>query len=323
MAVFERIPVDFIERILGAAAGESSLALVAFANQSVGQGLTTATVPDAAIISSAQWLFEVKTERGAVNESQLRGHLKAFKDSDSSSGKAGLSDEKLFVLTPDAAEPEQLKKIDDKRILWLNFQALSAAIDGVMDDEGDLMGERTAFLLRELQRLFEAEGLLDFNDTVIVAARWAYGQYLDRAVYMCQPGRSFQRGLRYLGFYADGEIKPEVAQILHRRDQVVFSRVVAAALAESTLEFDAAISKHITQSLDNEDRAEDQPHQIFLLSGRNSEQTLLLGAPVKNDAISLPSGRKVAWTQGQRYTSVKLLTSGPARTSELQIHQQG
>ena len=60
------------------------------------------------------------------------------------------------------------------------------------------------------------------RDTVIVAARNAWPLYLEVGAYVCQAGRSFQ-SVEYLAFYADREIKAEVAEVRHRLDNVEWS----------------------------------------------------------------------------------------------------
>ena len=93
LAVFERIDLALVERLLGAASGESELQMVEFRNQDAGDE----SVPDASISADFRYLFEVKTERtSAVDETQLRNHLTSL---------AGHGCERLFVLTPDVDEP--------------------------------------------------------------------------------------------------------------------------------------------------------------------------------------------------------------------------
>jgi len=41
--------------------------------------------------------------------------------------------------------------------------------------------------------------------------------------------RSFRAGITYMGFYTQGMIKPEIARIRHREDEVRFTQAEAAA----------------------------------------------------------------------------------------------
>ncbi|MGV9860932.1 hypothetical protein ACWDTD_20085 [Gordonia sp. NPDC003425] len=308
LAVMERLPVYLLERLLGAAAGDSALSLVAFTNQ-VRIGARHSRVPDAGITAHVQWLFEVKTEIDAVDEKQLRGHLKLFTDNDEIQSR-------LFVLTPDEIEPKVIAALKDDRVVWFSFAQLNKAIDSLLDEQRDLAGERITFLLRELQTLFYQDGLLDRDNVVVVAARWAYPEYLANSVYICQPGRSFKSGVSHMAFYAESEIKPEVARILDRRDQVVFSRTNAEALSASSEEFDKEVGRQIIRSLNSEIRAEDQPHQIFLLTAAKSSDTIRLGHPIVNDATD-KAGKPCAWTFEQRYTRTASLRQEPTTTSGL------
>ena len=79
-------------------------------------------------------------------------------------------------------------------------------------------------------------------DTVIVAARDAYHNYLATNAYVCQPLRSFRDRIRYLGFYKDKAIQPTVAAIRHRRKSVVFSRDEVTRLRASGDPVDAEVA---------------------------------------------------------------------------------
>src|SRR4051794_25668479 len=102
VAVFERIDLSLLERLLAGASGESTLETVTFSNQPAGKG---ASIPDARISAHFAFWFEVKTTRNAVDRAQVVEHLKNL-DDDSTL-------EKLFVVTPDAAEPSIVKELGD------------------------------------------------------------------------------------------------------------------------------------------------------------------------------------------------------------------
>jgi endonuclease NucS-like protein len=153
-------------------------------------------------------------------------------------------------------------------------------------------------------------------DTVIVAAKVAYPEYLATSVYVCQVGRSFRDETRYMGFYKDKAIQPEVARILHRRKVVRFSAVEAERLLASGGDYDAEIGRAITalrsRAGDGPSRPEGAECQVFVLSAPTDEtETLLLPEPVRHGAPN-------AWTQGQRYTDSNVLRQGPETTEKLQ-----
>ena len=157
MAVFQRLELSLLERLLGAVAQESALQLVAFVNQPAGAG---ASVPDARVSARFDYWFETKTVPNALGAKQLSEHYKNL--------TVGAKHERLFVVTPDAEKPAALASLDDDRVIWFNFRAMSDAIDEILDDNTTFVGEQTRFLLRELQQLFSEDGLLDIADTVVV-----------------------------------------------------------------------------------------------------------------------------------------------------------
>ncbi len=226
-----------------------------------------------------------------------------------------IADERLFVVTPDAAEPAVIAEIGDPRVVWVNFRAISEAITTTLADPTLLPGERTVFLLRELQALYLEDGLVDSDDTVIVAARFAYGEYLTHGAYVCQVGRSFRRGLTHLGFYYKGSVQLEVPAILGIYDDVPFTYAEADRLGASTDEAERRVGRAIGGSLNDGRREEAKTYQVFVLSQPAEGVTLHLEAPIVNAATDR-NGKSIAWTMGQRYTSVRALTQDGIHTTD-------
>lgn len=305
LAVLQRVDLHLVGRLLGAASGESTIGLVTFTNQVAGG--TASSVPDGAIAANFRYLFEVKTDRNAIRADQLRAHL-AHLDGQH-------DDERLFVLTPDADTPSAIASLDDDRLTWMSFAGLHDAIDDVLVDPLELVGERTEFLLRELQALFQAEGLLGGVDVVVVAAREAYPEYLRTGAYVCQPGRAFTGGLTHLGFYTKGAIQPEIPQIIHREEAVVFSGPEADR-RRAQAGYGPALAKIIEALLNNGSRSDGTAYQVFLLTRPNDPATVRLDQPVQN-AARTTTGRTIAWTRGQRYTKMEHLRANPTTTDEL------
>ncbi len=296
LAVFERIDLAAVERLLQAASEDSSMELVRFENQPP----APRTVPDAAISASFHYFFEVKRVRGGVDKLQLEGHLEGL--------KGRFRDERLFVVTPDDDLPPEIVDLGDDRVIWFSFRALSDAIDDLLADVSSMLADRETFLLRELQQLFEADGLLSLPEDVgIVAARFAYPFYRRHYAYRCPAGRSFRDGLRYLGFYIDKAIKREVPRILGRFDDVVVSDPSAAKYAESSDAIERRVAEIIRVTLDEDPEMFDWRGQFFILSRPDDDETLMLDAPVVRE-------EKGAWMQGgQRYVTSEALAS--ARTT--------
>ena len=184
IAVSQRLELSLLERLLGAVAQEIPLQLVAFVNQPAGVG---ASLPDARTSSQFDFWFETKTVPNALGCSQLLEHYRNF----TPTAKHG----RLFIVTPDAAKPRVLDSLEDDRIIWFNVRMMSDAINDILDDTTTFVGEQTRFLLRELQQLFIEDGLIEIADVVVVAARFAWAEYIDRGVYICQLDRLFRFGL--------------------------------------------------------------------------------------------------------------------------------
>lgn len=305
VAVFERIGLSLLEDLLAAASGESALQMVAFTNQPAGHG---ASIPDARISARFSYWFEVKTARNAVREHQLREHLKSL--------EAAGSNERLFVVTPDATEPAVLAEISDPRVVWFSFAALSDAIDSALADPTAIVSEQATFLLRELQALLAEDGLIDNDDVVIVAARDAYTEYLRHAAYVCQPGRSFRDGLTHMGFYTRGAIQSEIPEILYREDDVTFTSDEVARRSDGSAN-DQRVGELIDLLLRDSPRQQGVAYQLFLLTPPGDSSTVHLVDTIVNDTVAA-SGRHWAWTMGQRYVSLALLTASNVRhTSDL------
>lgn len=151
-------------------------------------------------------------------------------------------------------------------------------------------------------------------DTVIVAGRLAYPDYLFSGAYICQAGRSFQPAVEHLGFYAAREIKREIPRILHRRDDVMVTPEHAAELRGRSGPFDVEVAQLIEKALDPSQwrirRELGRFYQFFLLSHPDGEETVVLPYVVWH-------GGRSAWTQGQRYASLEALRAAPSTTDEL------
>ncbi len=304
LAVFERIDLSLLERLLAASSGESTLEMVTFSNQPAGKG---SSIPDARISARFSFWFEVKTSRNALGPVQLKEHLKNL-DDDS-------SQELLFVVTPDAVEPLVVKELQDRRIVWFSFASLADGIDAAVSDQSDPVTDQARFLLRELRALLVEDGLIDNDDVVVMAARSAYPEYLAHRVYVCQPGRPFRDGLTHLAFYTDKAIQPHVARILLREDSIVFSYDDAARRRREGGEQQDRIADTIETLLADGSRHTGELYQVFLLSGPDEVDTVNLHQPIANTTTSA-SGRPTAWTMGQRYTSLARLTRPGVTTTD-------
>ena len=295
LAVIRSLSLDRIERILGALLEQSELKFVRFDNQ---PSKGCVGVPDAIIQSSFRLPVETKTERDGLNRPQLERHLASLSEAKEQSTW-------LLILTPDDDRPALVEDLGDERVVWASFAHLCQAIDELLDDNKEVVSEREAFLLRELQSMLEAEGLLaDANDVVIVAARLAWKTYQDRYVYICQPNRSF-RNVKRIGFYSRGNIYSLVPMILEKHDDVIFERSV----------HEGPLGELVNQVLDSDDSRSGQRYMVFFLSAPTSDETLDLGRNIPNDKKS-KTGKNTAFTMSQRYVSSEALVAAE-KTSDL------
>lgn len=313
LAVFERIDLALVTELLASSTGlGADLTGVTFVNQVPGPG----SVPDAMISAHFTWLFETKTTVGAYDKEgaareQVRRHSASLRE-----GPHAL----LIVLTPDPVRPAWFDVLDGiadgvdrQQVLWLGFRDLSDVIRQVVAQPGRVLGERTLFLLTELDALYEADGLLDSDDTVVVAARDAWPEYQRVSAYVCQPDRSFRAGLTHFGFYTLGAIQSLVPRIERYLPSVTFSRAEADGRRAGG---DPTIADLIDSLLDDGSRVEGAPHGIVLLTGADDPHTVRLPQVIENDSLS-SAGRRFAWTQWQRYTRLDRLRSGARVTSQL------
>ncbi len=296
LAVLRSLALGRTERLLGALLQESEFQLLHFQNQAAkgGEG-----VPDAVINGSCRLLIETKVVRNAVSTEQVSRHLKRLV------GKEAL--ERLLVLTPDDRRPETLAALTDTRIAWASFAMLDQAIDELLADPREVIAEREAFLLRNVQLMLQEEGLLKSADEVVVvpAAR-AWPEYLKFSAYVCQPNRTFQQ-VDYMAFYADGAIQPKIPIILDVVHAVAFEPDSSGVSQE--------VAHLIREMLKESVRERGVLHKVFLLSPSTDSRTITLSGPVTNDLTS-STGRGIAFTQNQRYVSLSRLQAAK-HTSEL------
>ncbi len=287
LAVIRSLSLGRIERLLRALLEQSEFELVKFQNQPSKGGKG---VPDAMIHASVRILVETKIATNSVDALQLKQHLKRLDDAKEATSL-------LLVLTPDDARPPAIDSLENDRVVWTSFSTLDQAVDELLDDGTEVVSEREAFLLRELQEMLKTEGLLASpNDVVVVAARKAWPEYNLFSAYVCQPGRQFQQVER-LAFYSSGKVYPLVPKILTVHDEVEMK-------ADSEHEACGVLVRMLVKK---GLRQEGELNKIFLLSAPESTDTLQLKAPIPNDMKS-KKGKNVAFTMGQRYVSAAALS---------------
>ncbi len=148
------------------------------------------------------------------------------------------------------------------------------------------------------------------RDTVVVASKNAWPLYQVLGAYVCQAGRSF-RPIKYIAFYADREIKPEVAMIRRRPDNVDWTDTEVKRLLSSSAADDHRLAGIIAQS-----RAcgwAEGRYQVFELTNPGEAGHLTLPGPIPH----LARGKGSAFTRGQRYAQHEVLKRASS-TEDLQ-----
>jgi len=198
-----------------------------------------------------------------------------------------------------------LAELSSDFLAWTSFSILDQAIDELLADRTEVISEREAFLLRELQVMLAEEGLLGLaNDVAVVPARRAWPEYQLSHAYICQANRTFQPVSR-MAFYSRGQIQPLVPKVIEKWDSVVFERG----------KFSGWLGQLVDSQLAAGVRIEGATQKVFHLSGPDDSQTVKLRAPVLNDRHT-EDGRPTAFTQNQRYVSLEKLTKA-STTSQL------
>lgn len=296
LAVLRTLSLDRIQRILRGLLEETEFELIRFENQPSKGGVG---VPDAIIQSSIRLLLETKTVRDSVRKDQIVRHLERL-------NVASETNCLLLVLTPDEHRPALLDEIQDKRIAWASFAMLDQVIDEILEDKYEVVSEREAYLLRELQNMLTAEGLLASpTDVLIIPARAAWSEYRDLHAYICQPSRSFQQ-VKYLGFYSQNQIYPLIPRILESFEEVEMKRAA----------YKGHLGSLVDRLVEEDLRQEGEIFKILILSAPDSDETIQLSQPIPNDKKS-QSGKRIAFTMNQRYVSSEALCSAKS-TSDLE-----
>lgn len=292
LAVLKSLSLGRIERLLGAVLEQSEFELIHFRNQvaSGGKG-----VPDAEIRSSCRILIETKIKRDSVSVAQLERHLEKLNGGPE-------AHQVLLVLTPDDRRPHMPDELDDGRLVWSSFSALNQSIEELLADSQEVVSEREAFLLRELQNMLVEERLIGTaKEVVVVPAHRAWPQYQRYHAYICQPNRTFQP-VQYVAFYCGGHIQPLVPQVLKVWDEVVYG--------DSPTDRDLA--KVVEAILQDQLATIGISNKIMMLTAPDDPRTLKLEFPIPN-ALKADSGQTIAFTQNQRYVGLARLRK--ARTT--------
>ncbi len=174
-------------------------------------------------------------------------------------------------------------------------------------------------LPRELQLLGddESDEVLEhaFAVAIVAAGRGGYLEYRRYGAYICQAGRAFRNQPSHFAFYADSEVKPEIAAVLARRDQLLLTPETAQQLRQ---QHEAELADVVAQIARDGARPPEQAHQLYLLSPPGDQRTITLEQPIAHASSGPGSG----FVRAHRYTSLAALKHQPRTTTELLRHER-
>ena len=304
VAALQRLSLPNMDRILQALLDEEDFRLVTFENQPKFE-LST---PDARIGTRPGIVIETKIERDAVGHRQVRNHLKGLRDG-----------EHLLLLTPDDGPPSAVG--NDDRVVWSNFSTLSGVIEEILGGgniEEEPPSEREAFLLRELNLMFNRLGLtISPEDRVmVVPAAEAWPMYKQLGGYRRNPDIAY-RSSNHIAFYTGGRIMPLVPRIRTMVESINMTRQADIDKLASPQKEHAMELRGRIDSADQGDKF-DSDFMIMFLSGPDDDETLILEEPIENDKKTA-SGKTWAFVLGYaRYVTLESLKKA-SRTSDLEL----
>ncbi|TNM69695.1 hypothetical protein FHN55_02810 [Streptomyces sp. NP160] len=207
----------------------------------------------------------------------------------------------LLVVTGDRTRPpwvDELGTEDEQlRVAWCSSAHLADVVDLALADglPQARASQHSRELLGELLAYWDAHGLRSLHDTVVVAGRTAWPEYLRTGAVITAPGRELRGGTTHVGFSVDGELAGIVPAVEAVHTGVRFTAASADRHREQGREQLAAV---IDTSLADHTRTEGALYDVVLLSAPWDEGTVQLGAGVADSGVT---GRRGGWPQARRY----------------------
>jgi hypothetical protein len=163
----------------------------------------------------------------------------------------------------------------------------------------------------------ESDELIEhaFAVAIVAAGRGGYHEYRCYGAYICQAGRAFRNQPSHFAFYADSEVKPEIAAVLARRDQLLLTPETAKQLRQ---QHDPRLADVVAQIARDGARPPEQAHQLYLLSPPRDQRTITLEHPIAHASSGPGSG----FVRAHRYTTLAALKHQPRTTTELLRHER-
>lgn len=207
------------------------------------------------------------------------------------------------------------------RVAWCSSAHLAGVVDLALAD-GLPQARATQHareLLTELLAYWDAHGLRSLHDTVVVAGRTAWPEYLRTGAVITPPGRELRGGTTHVGFSVEGELTGLVPAVEAVHTGVRFTPASADRHRERGQGQLAAV---IDTCLADHTRTEGAVYDVVLLSAPWADSTVHLGAGVPDTGST---GRRAGWAQARRYAHLEDLRaassavaaqSGPTSASD-------
>lgn len=208
---------------------------------------------------------------------------------------------------------EQRQQLDRR----IAAEALEARDHESLRAIGDVLGMAPSSTLEFLGRAAQQASSTTLDDAVIVAARDAYELYVrfdvdaSVSVYACQVGRTF-RNAKYLGFYLDKTIRPEIARILYIEPYVEYSSEWIERIVRRGRPYDEQLAEVMRLLIESGKRGgrHEPDNEIVILTRPEDDRSIQMSQPIVHTAHG-------PWTRRQRYASAAALRQSPGTTDEL------
>ena len=128
---------------------------------------------------------------------------------------------------------------------------------------------------------------------LVVSQNYGHAEYTRSHVYVGESGQPAD--IRYLAFYENGEIRPEIPKVLARHDDLVFDESLIERLTASTNTTDQKLAEYMSAELESGRRAPGDTRQVFLLTEPDDPETLSLPTPIKTRSSAPRDGQWRGW----------------------------
>lgn len=81
-------------------------------------------------------VIQTKLKPNKIDLPHIARHLRSLDDESADT-------QRLIVLTPDATELHEIQEIDDARLVWMSFDGLVSALEGLLSRDEAVSGDET------------------------------------------------------------------------------------------------------------------------------------------------------------------------------------